>query len=77
MGIQLNCPPISTDFNQMFVKNDDATSTIVAFMCAGPHFFTIDICLLYMDAPHKPAIYVWFTALVYIYNATLIHKFYS
>ena len=32
---------------------DDAATTIVAFMFAGPHVFTLDNCHLNMDAPHK------------------------
>ena len=37
---------------------------VVALMCTGPHFFTQDNCLLYVDAPHKPAIYLQNAALV-------------
>ena len=48
----------------MFFKNDDASTRIVALMYAGPHFSTLDNCFLYMDAPHKPEIYLLFTALV-------------
>ena len=29
-------------------------------MCAGHHFFTPDNCILYVDAPHKSAIYLRF-----------------
>ena len=41
-------------------------SQLFTFMCARPHFFTPDTCLLYMNAPQKSAIYLWPTALVYI-----------
>ena len=37
---------------------------VVVFMCAGPQFFILHNCLLYMDAPLTPAIYLKFTALV-------------
>ena len=50
----------------MFFRNDDATTEIVVFICAGPHFLILNICLLYMDASHKPAIYLRFTVLVAI-----------
>ena len=36
-------------------------------MYTSDNFFTLDNCLLYMDALHKPAIYLRFTALVYYY----------
>ena len=52
--------------NRIFFPNDDATTEIVTFMRAGPHSFTQDNCLLSMDAPHKPAIYLRFTAQVYL-----------
>ena len=32
--------------------NEDASICIVALMCADHYFFTLDICLLYMYAPH-------------------------
>ena len=35
----------------MFFMIDDASTAIIALMYAGPHFFTPDNCLLYMDAP--------------------------
>ena len=44
-----------------FFKNDVAATGIVTFMYAGPHFFTPDNCLLQMDAPQKPTIYLWFS----------------
>ena len=44
--------------------NYDADTGIVTFICACPHFFTPDNYLLFTDAPHKPAIYLQFTALV-------------
>ena len=52
-----------TELNQMFFMNDDA-SGIVVLILAGPHFLTLDNCLLYMDAPQKPVIYLLFIALV-------------
>ena len=39
---------------------------VLLHLCAAPHFFTIDNCLLYVDTPHKPVIYLAFTALVII-----------
>ena len=48
----------------MLCMNNEASIGIVVLMYAGPHFFTLDICLPYMDAPHKPAIYLQFCALV-------------
>ena len=57
-----------TDLNQIFFKNDDAHTVIVTFMCAGPHFFSPDNFLLYMDASNKPAIYLRFTALVFLFS---------
>ena len=33
-------------------------------LCAGLHFFTLDNCLFYRDAPHKQVIYLRFTTLV-------------
>ena len=53
-----------TDLNKMFFMNDDAPTGIVALMYAGPHFFTLDNCLLYMDAAHKLLNYLRFTHLV-------------
>ena len=41
------------DFNKIFLKNDDAATAIVAFICAGPHFFTPYNYLLYMYAQQK------------------------
>ena len=51
-------------WTKFFFKNDDAATGIVPFMCTSPNFFSLDNSLLYMDAPHKPAIYLRFTALV-------------
>ena len=48
----------------MFSVNDDASTGIVDLMCAGHRFFTLDNLLLSMDTPHKPVIYLQFTALV-------------
>ena len=42
-----------TDFNQKFFMNYEASIGIVALMCAGPNFCTLDNCLLYMDAPRN------------------------
>ena len=53
-----------TDLNQIVFMIDDAIIRIVALMCAGPHFITLDNCLVFMYAPHKPAIYLRFTDLV-------------
>ena len=44
--------------------SDVAAIEIVALIFAGLHFFTLANCHLYMDALHKPAIYLQFTALV-------------
>ena len=51
---------------RIFQKNDDTATGIDAFICASPHYFIIDNCLIYiyMDALHKPAIYLKFTDLV-------------
>ena len=52
---------LSTDINQMFSMNDDAcTELSLQYVQA---LFSMP-CLHYMDAPHKPAIYLRFTALV-------------
>ena len=39
-------------------------TSLLKLSCASPHFFTLDICLLYVDASHKPAICLRFTALL-------------
>ena len=52
-----------TNLNQIFLKNGDAAT---AFMCAAIYFFTLDNYLLYMDALHKAAIYLWFTTPVFL-----------
>ena len=59
--------------NQIFFKNDDAATGIVAFKCAIPTFFNTDNCLLYMNAPYKSAIYLQFTALF----AAVFDKFHN
>ena len=47
-------------------------------LCVSLHSFIIDNCLLYMDSPHKPAIYLRFTALVYLLLSLLPrHKLYG
>ena len=44
--------------------NDGASAGIVALICADLNFFILDYCLLYMDASHKPAIYLRLTAVM-------------
>ena len=57
--------------NQIFFNNVEADTGIVTFVCAGPHFFIPDNSLLYMETLHKPAIYLWFTALVCFNSLTV------
>ena len=55
--LQSNISYFQTSLNQIFFSNDDAHTGIVAVMCAGSHFFTLDNCLLYMDTPtYQPVI---------------------
>ena len=42
------CHISQTVMSQMFSMNDEAYAGIVALVCAGQHFFTIDNYLLYM-----------------------------
>ena len=45
-------------------------SQIIVLKCTGPHFFNPDNYLLYIAAPHKPAIYLRFTTLVNLHICT-------
>ena len=45
-----------TDLNQIFFKNDDAATGLSRLCVPAQILFTLDNCLLNMDAPHKPAI---------------------
>ena len=52
----------STDLKNVVQGHiSQSNSRIVAFICASPHFFTLGNCLLYMNAPHKHAIYLFTT----------------
>ena len=42
----------------MFLRNDSASTGIVALMCADPHFLTIANYLLYIDAPTNQPVFV-------------------
>ena len=61
-----------TDLNQIFFKNDDADIALVTFMyvCRFSFLFRDD-SLFDMVTPHKPAIYLRFTASVFILNVVL------
>ena len=41
----------------------------LSLFCVWSHpYFALDNCFPYFDAFHEPAIYLWFTALVFIYK---------
>ena len=53
-----------TDLNKIFFSNDDTANGVIAFMCIGTHFCTVDNCLLCKDDPRNLAIYLRVTPLV-------------
>ena len=48
------------NFRQICFRSDDDATKIGAFIRSASHNFALDNCLVHMDEPNKPAIYLWF-----------------